>query len=150
MLATARRRVLTGCRRMAARGTLACLVAPDGQVQPPSRLVLVEDFRSEIQRDLANDLGHGFEISRASSNSMPSRPAMKTAGPPLSSGGQALLPLMQAGYAFPTSDYRRSSMRISWRHGTSRSYSSTNRAPLRNCSAARVASGKDADSSHEP
>lgn len=43
-------------------GTLACLAAPDGRLQPPSRLILVEDFRSAIQRDLADDLGHGFEI----------------------------------------------------------------------------------------
>ena len=43
-------------------GTLACLAAPDGRLQTPSRLVIVEDFRSAIQRDLADDLGHGFEI----------------------------------------------------------------------------------------
>src|SRR5271169_2766480 len=43
-------------------GTLACLAAPDGRLQPPSRLVIVEDFRPAIQRDLADDLGHGFEI----------------------------------------------------------------------------------------
>jgi len=43
-------------------GTLACLAAPDGRLQSPSRLVFVEDFRPAIQRDLADDLGHGLEI----------------------------------------------------------------------------------------
>jgi hypothetical protein len=43
-------------------GTLARLAALDGRLQPPSRLVIVEDFRPAIQRDLTNDLGHGFQI----------------------------------------------------------------------------------------
>src|SRR5271163_4845302 len=43
-------------------GTVARLAALDGRLQPPSRLVIVEDFRPAIQRDLAKDLGHGFQI----------------------------------------------------------------------------------------
>src|SRR5271169_5400550 len=43
-------------------GTFARLAARDGRLQPPPRLVIVEDFRPALQRDLTNDLCHGFEI----------------------------------------------------------------------------------------
>jgi hypothetical protein len=33
----------------------------DGRLQPPPRLVIVEDFRPALQRDLANDLSHNPE-----------------------------------------------------------------------------------------
>src|SRR5271169_1510472 len=43
-------------------GTLARLAALDRRLQRPPRLVIVEDLWPAIQRNLANDLGHGFEV----------------------------------------------------------------------------------------
>jgi hypothetical protein len=104
-------------------GTLARLAALDGRFQPPPRLVIVEDLRPAINATWPMISAMVSRSSRASSDSKPSRPAMKAAGPPQSSGGQAPLPLMQEGYAFPGSGCCRSSMRTSWRHGMFRSYS---------------------------
>ncbi len=36
--------------------------ALDGLLQPPSRLVVVEDLRPAFQNNVADDLGHGAEI----------------------------------------------------------------------------------------
>lgn len=57
---------------------------------------------------------------------------------------------LQAGYFVFAVGATWSSMRIPWRQGMYRSYSYTNRAPLRSRSVANVTSADDADNSNEP
>jgi len=58
---------------------------------------------------------------------------------------------MQIGYALPGAASKRfSSILTSCRQGMFKSYSYVNRALFRSFSAARVTSGGEADTSHEP
>jgi hypothetical protein len=70
-------------------------------------------LRFEERSYHASQQADGTAASARSCDDEPFRQNAIIAGrPPLSSGGQAPLPPMQAGYAFPTSDCWRSSMRI--------------------------------------
>ncbi len=92
---------------------LAGLAALDRPLQPPA---CVLDLSSSIRRSKTTSPMISVMVSRSSSastDSMALRPAMKPAGRPQSSGGQAPRPPMQAGYAFPASRSSQFSMRTS-------------------------------------
>jgi hypothetical protein len=48
--------------KRAALERLARLAVLDGLLQPPPRLLVVEDFRPALQRNLGDDFGHGTEV----------------------------------------------------------------------------------------